>query len=369
MTYSIGFVMEQTLGHVTHDRNLRQWVATDPHVSPEWMEVPFLANDRWSRMPAVRSNWTLRASLRARDRLRAAESSPSSRRFDGLFFHTQVTALAATRAMARIPTVVSLDATPINVDSVGSAYNHAPGASRWLEALKNTLNRRTFRSAKHLVTWCDWAKRSLVGDYGIDAGKVTVIPPGIDLERWSFARDYESVSGRPTRLLFVGGDFRRKGGDTLLKAFRTSLAGQCELDIVTREEVNTESISGVRIHHGLNSNAPELLSLYSAADIFIFPTLGDCLPIAVMEAMASGLPVIATCVGAIGEEVEHGVTGFLVPPGSPDAVAEAALRLVDSDSLRHDMGTAGRRGAEERFDGAKNYHHVIAVCKRSIDAG
>jgi glycosyltransferase involved in cell wall biosynthesis len=363
MSYSIGFVMEQTLGHVTHYRNLRQWTSADPDIDPEWLEVPFDAEDRWSRMPGVRSNWTLRASFRAREQARAAMAR---KRFDGLFFHTQVTALFGSRLMAGCPSVVSMDATPINVDSVGEAYSHAPSGSRSLEALKNTLNRHTFRSAKHLITWCDWAKQSLVTDYGVDASKVTVIPPGIDLGRWHFERS-GAPQNRPLRLLFVGGDFRRKGGDILLRAFRKELKGRCELDIVTREDVETTAGEGIRIHHGLNSNAPALLDLYAKADAFVFPTLGDCLPIAVMEAMASGLPVVSTCVGAISEEVEDGRTGFLTPPGDTETLSKLVLRLADDADLRREMGAAGRQVAEDRFDGEKNYRRVLAVCKRCAD--
>jgi len=354
--------MEQTLGHVTHDRNLRHWVAGDGDVVPEWMPIEFEARDLWQRLPVVRNNWTLRASLRARSRVKAAlQRQP----LDGLFFHTQVTALCSTPFMRTYPTLVSLDATPLNVDSVGTAYDHKPG-NRLLEAFKNRLNRRTFRAARHLITWCDWARQSLIQDYRIRERKITVIPPGIDLGRWRFDR-FPHPQARRIRLLFVGGDFRRKGGELLLSAFRGGLYDRCELDIVTREPVDTRGMPGVRVHHGLTSNAPELLALYEAADIFVFPTLGDCLPIAVMEAMAAELPVIATCVGAINEEVENGVTGYLIQPGDVDTLSALVTKLADDPDLRRQMGWAGRRRAEEKFDGARNYQAVIELYKRCVD--
>jgi glycosyltransferase involved in cell wall biosynthesis len=364
--YNLGFVMEQTLGHVTHDRNLSQWVAEDSRVAPVRLPIPYEADDLYQRLPLVKNNWTLKASLRARKQLRAALSQ---QKLDGLFFHTQVTALFSTALMQKIPTIVSLDATPKNVDSVGAAYNHTPSSNMRLEAWKNQKNRRTFLSARHLITWCDWAKQSLVTDYGIAADKITVIPPGIDLAKWRFERKPRPTNA-PVRLLFVGGDFRRKGGDLLLRVFRDTLAKSnvsCELDIVTREEVNTTGLTGVRVHHGLNSNAPELMRLYAEADAFVFPTRGDCLPIAVMEAMASGLPVLATRVGAICEEVEEGETGFLVPPDDVNALAAAAQNLVQDGALRQRMGQAGRERAEAHFDGARNYRAVIAHIKRCVD--
>ncbi len=351
----VGFVMEQTLGHVTHDRNLRHWTEFDARIQPMWMPVPFDSDDNWQKMPVIRNNWTLKASLRAKELVKNAQRSQS---FDALFFHTQVTALLSSRFMAKTPTIVSLDATPINVDSVGSAYDHKPSGNPVIEALKNTLNRRTFRSAKGIITWCHWAKNSLIGDYGIQGDKIRVIPPGIDLDKWQFERQQTNNSAT-VKLLFVGGDFRRKGGYDLLTAFKRDLSGNCELDIVTRDQVNIEGFDNIRIHHGLTSNAPELMALYANADIFVFPTLGDCLPIAIMEAMAAELPVIATNVGALSEEVDNGITGIVVPTANPDALSAAVMELVENESARKTMGLAGRSQAIQKFSGAVNYKAVL----------
>ena len=363
MHYRLGFVMEQTLGHATHAQNFAQWVAADPDVTPTWIQIPFLVSDRWERAPVVKNHWTLRASLRAREQVRAALRSE---RLDGLFFHTQVTALFAQHLMKKIPTVVSLDATPLNFDSIGTPYNHTPNEWRSVETLKNALNRRTFDRARKLISWNEWGKQSLLRDYGVSANKVEVIPPGIDLDRWHVPRG-ASRSGL-VRLLFVGGDFQRKGGNVLLTAFRRELMRDCALDIVTREDVNTEGLANVRVHR-LDPNSPELLALYAGADIFVFPTLGDSLPLVIMEAMAAGLPVVATAVGAIVEEVEHGITGFLVPVGDHSALAETVRQLVADPDLRRGMGEAAKRTAGRLFNGAKNYRAMLTVCKDCVDAG
>ena len=363
MPYRLGFVMEQTLGHVTHAQNFQYWVAKDPDVVPTWMSVSFDAPNFW--LPLIGHNWTLRASRQARAQVQdALRLAP----LDGLFFHTQVVALFAHRVMANIPTVVSMDATPLNFDSIGSPYDHVP-SNRHVEALKNALSRRTFNKARKLVSWHQWGKESLVRDYGVNADKVSVIPPGIDLDRWNFPREQNSGHTGRVRLLFVGGDFRRKGGDTLLTAFRRDLMKECEIDIVTREQVSTEGLVNVRVHHGLGPNTPELMALYARADVFVFPTLADTLPLAIMEAMASGLPVVTTRVGALTEEVEHGLTGFLVPPGDVNALAEATLRLVKDPELRRAMSIAGRRFADERFNGSRNYAGLLALCKSCVDEG
>jgi glycosyltransferase involved in cell wall biosynthesis len=194
---------------------------------------------------------------------------------------------------------------------------------------------------------------------------VNVIPPGIDLEKWNFVRPPHEG---PVRLLFVGGDFRRKGGETLLAAFARDLALECELDIVTREAVNLAGLQNVRLHKNMLPNAPELMGLYAAADIFVFPTCADTLPLVVMEAMAASLPVVTTSVGALSEEVTDGVTGILVPPADVDALAAATLRLVREPALRLRMGAAGRQQAREKFNGAENYRRILDLCKRCVDA-
>src|SRR5262249_28919503 len=155
-------------------------------------------------------------SLEARSRVRAVLRT---RKVDGLFFHTLVTALFAHRLMRKFPTVVSMDATPLNFDAIGTPYNHRPSAVTAVQRVKKALTRRTFSGARCVVIWNKWGKRSLVEDYGVEPDKVAVIAPGIDLTRWNFPRSLKPEA-RPVRLLFVGGDFQRKGGETLLRAFR-----------------------------------------------------------------------------------------------------------------------------------------------------
>src|SRR5262245_14919979 len=120
MAYRLAFVMEQTLGQVTHTQNFQNWVANDPEVEPIWIPIAYESQAAWGSVPVVKTNWTLRASLEARSRVRAVLRT---RKVDGLFFHTLVTALFAHRLMRKFPTVVSMDATPLNFDAIGTPYN------------------------------------------------------------------------------------------------------------------------------------------------------------------------------------------------------------------------------------------------------
>lgn len=356
----LGFALEYSLGHITHADNLKRVLKNESTLSPFYVDLPYDGmKGQWTKLPGVRSNWSMRASIGAYLGLRAHANS-----LDAALFHTQVTSLLSPGFMAKVPSVVSLDATPLQYDSLGAFYGHTPSSNPRLEAIKKRMNERSFLAAKHLVTWSEWAKQSLVTDYGIAGEKITVIPPGIDIERWDFP--VRSTSGHPVKLLFVGGDFKRKGGETLLDAVAPLLSrGSAELHIVTKTEAVAVGLDNVKVHYGLAANSPELLKLYASADIFVFPTRGDCLPLAVMEALASGLPVITTNVGALSEAVHDGETGLIVPVDDVAALRAAVEHLIADGMHRINMGARARVEARARFNAATNYARLVNIVQHA----
>jgi glycosyltransferase involved in cell wall biosynthesis len=369
------FVMEQTLGHTTHFQNLRAAAADQAVVQPTWLPISFDTRGPERFIPLLRSNWSLRASWLAR---RALDAERSSERLDAVIFHTQVTALFSHAIMRRLPSIISLDATPINFDQVGHHYGHNAAGHSPMDQQKFRMNRRTFHAASQLVTWSTWAKRSLIDDYEVDASRVTVIPPGAAADylalgaRRSSARA-DGVEQRPVRVLFVGGDFARKGGYDLLEALRGPLADRCVLDVVTRDEVPPQP--GVTVHHGVKPNSPELLRLFATADIFVLPSLADCLAVVLMEAAAAGLPIITTPVGALREAVRDGDTGLIVQPGNVGELRHALELLVARPDLRAAMGDAAHALAVEQFDARRNGRALlnlaaeVALTKRQSRIG
>jgi glycosyltransferase involved in cell wall biosynthesis len=357
----VGFVMEQALGHVTYAKNLQTAYATSGRVRPVWMPVPFADGGPLERLPLTRSNWSIRGSLRAHAAVRAQGGAAA---FDALLYNTQTVSLLAPLVERRTALIISLDATPLNFDRVGRAYGHttAPGG---VESLKHRLHRRVFRGAHAFTTWSQWAKDSLRDDYGVHPDDVTVIPPGVDLELLTPAeRASAEEPRRPVRVLFVGGDFERKGGNLLLACMRAGLAERCELHVVTGAPV--PETPGVNVHRGLGPNDPRLLALYREADIFALPTAGDCLAVVLGEALASGLPVVTTDVAGQPEAVRDGRTGIIIPPQNADQLGRALTRLIDDPALRRVMGRAARLDAEARFDARKNAERLLDVVERGI---
>jgi glycosyl transferase family 1/glycosyl transferase family 4 len=346
------FVVEQTLGHVTHYRNMRSYAALRTDVAPEWLPIAFDVSGPARFVPLVRSNWSVRASWRAR---RALDAIQAREPLDAIVFHTQVTSLLSRAHMRQTPTIVSLDATPINYDSVGAAYGHQAAGTGFVDRQKFRLNQLALHEAAQLVTWSDWTKRSVIDDYGVDGDKVRVLAPGAAPEYFNIGetRSFTFNGKERVRLLFVGGDFQRKGGPLLLQLMRDPyLAERCELHLVTGANVPEQP--NVFVHRGLQANSPELLRQFAQADLFILPTYADCLAVVLMEATAAGLPVITTDVGALSEAVTPGKSGLLIEPGNAAALRAAVAALVDDPARRQSMSSVGHALARDKFDAQRN---------------
>jgi glycosyltransferase involved in cell wall biosynthesis len=98
---------------------------------------------------------------------------------------------------------------------------------------------------------------------------------------------------------------------------------------------------------GIRDDIPNLLA---QADIFVLCSNSEAFPVAILEAMASGLPVVATAVGGVPEAVINGKTGILVPPNNPEALADAIFQLASNEALRQQMGMNARQRVAGLFD-------------------
>lgn len=271
---------------------------------------------------------------------------------------------ALSRAAAgRVPIFYAIDCTPALLHRFGGFYGGvADPDSRKGRAIAAFM-RLFFSRCAGLLPWSQWAGHSMVDDYGAAPERVHVVPPGIDLEQWTPA------SGRDQtvpRLLFVGGDFDRKGGPLLLDVFRKHLRGTCELVLITRARLEPEA--GLEVHRDLMPGDPRLLEVYRSCDALVLPTLADCFSMAALEAMACGLPVVISAVGGIPEIVVEGDTGFLVPAGDGRALLEAIRAVVDMPASRTAMGVAGRRRAEAHFDADKQTKLTYSIMAASVVA-
>lgn len=360
-SYEFGFLLEQALGHVTHAQNLLNNVALDPEVRPHWGLVDYEAKGIASRIPVYRSNWTVRAGVRAH---REIARMSRQTKLDALFFHTQVPAILAQRWLRRFPGIVSLDATPLQYDELGAFYKHEQGPA-WLENLKWRLNRNCFKSARRLVAWSEWTKRGLVRDYEVPAEKIAVIPPGVNVQEWRRPMP-RLPHANPVKILFVGGDLERKGGLVLLEAFRELRHLGLELHLVTKSSLAPEP--GVFIYSNLEANSQPLKDLYHRCDIFALPTFGDTFAMVLSEAGASGMAIISTKMAAIPEFVRDGETGLTVPAGDAVSLVQAIRLLATNPTFRMSLGERAIAHVSRHYDARTNASRLLALLKEEADA-
>lgn len=252
------------------------------------------------------------------------------------------------------PLILDTDASFSQLNEMAPHYRGRPPLNGLALATRLWLERRLLARVTFATPWSHWAAEGL-RNAGLPADRIHVIPPGVDLERWTPSRDRLQQAERPLRLLFVGGDFARKGGDTLLSLVGGPLAGRVTLDVVTHDAV--EPAEGVQVHRA-TPNSPELHRLYSCADLFVLPTRAECFGIAAVEAMASGIPVLMSDVGGARDIVAHNETGWLTRPEAPDVLAALEHALSVRDQLPV-MGEAARARAETRFDGRANHERLV----------
>jgi glycosyltransferase involved in cell wall biosynthesis len=256
----------------------------------------------------------------------------------------------------RRPLVLDLDWTLEQQEQLAPIYFGRPAKHGLRLEVARRIERLVWASVTSFTPWSTWAADSLRRQ-GVDERRIRIIPPGVDLELWQPSTKPPPAPDAPLRLLFVGGDFARKGGPLLLELLRTRFFGHCELDIVTRDTV--PATPGVRVHRA-EANSPLLRALYAHAELFVMPSRAECFGIATIEAMASGIPVLVGDVGGARDIVDDGVTGWLVPP-TATGVARALEHALSVRSTLPVMGKHARAVAERRFDGRRNDTLVLEL--------
>ncbi|MFZ0547941.1 MAG: glycosyltransferase family 4 protein [Candidatus Promineifilaceae bacterium] len=350
----VNFVMEQHVGLMTYYQNLRHYIETDSRIEANWIDVTYRASEEswWSKVSFLPEHikGTMVGMRQTRQGLR-------ERSADITFFFTQVPSLLAGSLRKRTPYVLCTDVTPIQYDKMAVYYNHKADKNGLISRYKYRQNRKVFQEATRIVAWSNWTRRSFVEDYDVCEENLEVVPAGVDINCWHPAS--ERVGRDSVRILFVGGEFQRKGGQLLLEAFRGLPKGAAELVLVTRSEVPHEE--NIRVYNNLQPNSEELISLFQSCDMFVLPTKADTFGIVAVEASATGMPVLMTDVGGAGDIIVDGETGFLLTSGDVDELTDRLRFLIENTDARDRMGAAARKRAEECFDARKNGKKIADI--------
>lgn len=224
-------------------------------------------------------------------------------------------------------------------------------------------------------------RREVVETYGIaPARKVSVVPLGLDLgtllalERGAGSLRRE-VGLAPDDIVFgfVGRFAPIKDVPTLLRAFSAVVASEPRARLLlagdgeTRPEIaSTIEALGLRDRVTLAGWQSDLPRLYASVDVLVLSSRNEGTPVAAIEAMAAGLPVVSTAAGGVIDLIEDGRTGLTVPVGDAGALGEAMRRLAASPALRAAMGAAGRANVAARYDHTRLVDDIDALYRAEL---
>ena len=213
------------------------------------------------------------------------------------------------------------------------------------------------------ITVSEDNRAHLVEKHGAPAEKIRVVHNGIpDPGRTG---GEEKTGDGPVNLLVAGALEERKGHDVILSAMdrlpdriHLSIAGDGPLRSGLEAKLASEKY-GSRV--SLLGRVEDMPGLISRSDILVVPSLLEATPYVIFEAMAAGIPVVASGIYGIPEQVEDGVTGILTQPGDEVSLAEAILRLTADPGLVRRMGEAGRMRYREHFTLERSVDGTVKV--------
>lgn len=218
-------------------------------------------------------------------------------------------------------------------------------------ANQHRLQRFAYRFAHRIVANSTAAADQLMRE-GVPAGKIVRIANGLDLTRFPLATP---LAGRQT-VTTVANLRPGKGHDVLLDAAARIVRRQPGVRFqIVGDGPRREALVARAAMLGLSANVrfmghcDNIPQLLSESDVFAFPSFMEASPNSVLEAMAAGLPIVATRAGGIPEVVHDERTGLLVPPGNADAMASAILRLLEDPALAARLGASAHQSVESRF--------------------
>lgn len=229
------------------------------------------------------------------------------------------------------------------------------------------------------VTTCTAANARYLDEVvGLDPAKVVVCRHGVRLDRFSPA----GRSPEPARILSVGRLVAKKGFPVLIEAcallarrgvtFHLDIVGDGPQAGELAELVKRRDLAG-KVTFQAGRPQPELVELYQRAAVFaLTPAVQadgdrDGIPNVILEAMASGVPVVASAISGIPEVIEHGRTGLLVAPDDPAALADALVRLLRDPAAAEALGRTGEAFVRESFDPAQCVAPVADLLRESLD--
>ncbi|HET6820841.1 MAG TPA: glycosyltransferase [Candidatus Limnocylindria bacterium] len=256
-----------------------------------------------------------------------------------------------------------------------------PAGQRRLLGAKRAAYRIAYRlggrRADGFVAVSDDVASAVERAYHPPRGRLFVIPNGIDVDRYGARDDRETVRDElgltsPGHIVIVVAKlFAQKGHAVLLEALGSAGLGDEDVVLLVGEGPERESLERRVRERGLGGvrflgNRPDVPRLLAASDLFVLPSLWEGLPMALLEAMASRLAVVATDVAGSRQVVIPGASGRQVPAGDPVALAANLRELLSNEAERERLADGARRRVEAEFSAARQAERHAAMYERVL---
>jgi glycosyltransferase involved in cell wall biosynthesis len=244
-------------------------------------------------------------------------------------------------------------------------------------SLYGILDRLILRGYARVVAVSDDVRQRLLNS-GVKANRVSMIRNGIDLrpfDRASAVVRHELGWDADRIVGFVGRLSREKGADIFLDAAARVLAQCPDTKFVVagdgpdRDELDALIDKlGIRDHVRMLGRCNDMPALYASLDIMVSASRIEGLPIAILEGMASRLPLVATAVGEVPTVIQDGHTGVLAPAEDPESLAAAIIELLRDPAKRERLGFAARQLVEDEFSAERMTAEYLRVYENAIAA-
>lgn len=278
----------------------------------------------------------------------------------------------------------------ITFHALGRVRRMYQGSADRFPDARFTIEERVVAEADRIIAECPQDRDDLITLYGADAEKIRIIPCGFDEhEFWPMPREEArgkiGVASDEFLMVQIGRMVRRKGVETVVRGFarmRRQCAVPARLLIVGGESDEPDPrvtpeigrLQRIAAEEGVGDTVTfvgrrgrdMLRYYYSAADVFVSTPWYEPFGITPVEAMACGTPVIGSSVGGIKYTVVDDVTGNLVPPNDPEALADRAARLASNPKLREAFRRAAIRRARARFTWRNVTLAIAELCEEVI---
>ncbi|MFO0834709.1 MAG: glycosyltransferase family 4 protein [Phycisphaerales bacterium] len=246
----------------------------------------------------------------------------------------------------------------VQIDATAPLMRRELGMASVPSKLLASAERRVFERADAIECWSNWALASVRDDFGL-GDRAVLARPGLALaEAPDVGGADEGSRTEAPRLVFVGMEWRRKGGPRLLRWHQARWASRgVELHVYG---TRASEVRGTRVFaHGPVPHDELIRDHLRAGDIFVMPTEKDTLLLAAVEASSRGLAVVTSDLAGLRESVIHGRTGLLCPVRDDDAFIGAIDRLLSDHDLRRTLGREGVRYTRAEWDAAMWYPKLM----------